>query len=99
MSNQPIIMIVNMKAREGYADDLRDVLGRTARLTREEEGCMLYELLEARKATGSFVVVEKWRDQTCFRAHQESAHLKEAFASFDRLLAGPPVFEPWVEVV
>lgn len=98
MSDQPIIMIVNMKAREGREDDLRELLGRTARLSREEDGCILYELLEARKTVGAFAVVEKWRDQASFKAHQEAAHLKEAFASFDRLLAGPPTFEPWVEV-
>lgn len=98
MSSQPIILVVNMKAKDGQEETLRDLLGSTARLSRAEDGCLLYELLEAKKEPGSFIVFEKWRDPVSFKAHQDSPHLKEAFSSFERLLASPPSFEPWREV-
>jgi quinol monooxygenase YgiN len=98
MSTEPIVLVVKMQAKAGAADAMRALLRRTASLSQAEDGCMLYQLLEAVDAPGQFLLVEKWRDRPAFKAHQSSAHLAATFAELAGLQAAPPSFDPWLAV-
>ena len=95
MSDQPVVLVVTMEAKPEAADAMRAVLHETAMKSQAEDGCLIYQLLEDRKAPGKFLLMEKWRDSAAFKSHQGSAHLREAFVQLDKLQAAPPAFVPW----
>ena len=66
--------------------------------TREEEGCLAYELFESGSAPGVFVTQERWRGQDDLDAHLQTAHVAQAFAAAGESLATAPDIHPLIAV-
>lgn len=81
-----------------HVDDLREALRGLVAATREEPGCVSYELFESGAAPGVFVTVERWTDQAAVDAHLQSDHVAAAFAAADGKLAGDVTIHPLAPV-
>ena len=55
--------------------------------TREEDGCLGYELLENLEDPTEFRFVEEWTDDAAFGAHFDTPHIQAAAAAFEGVLA------------
>ena len=77
---------------------VRAALSTLAAATREEEGCVAYDLFESASAPGTFVTVERWRDQASLDAHMGTPHVAAAFAAAGDSLAGDVVIHPLIPV-
>ncbi len=91
-------VVATIPARPESAADIRTVLQTLAEATRQEEGCLAYDLYESAAAPGTFVTVERWRGQADLDAHMSSPHLAEAFAPAGNHLAGEVPIHPLVPV-
>lgn len=58
--------------------------------TRQESGCIQYELLQNQEDPTNFVFVEEWESDALLDAHLESPHMIEVDAKLDGLLAAEP---------
>ncbi len=54
-----------------------------------EEGNITYHFYEAPEQHGNFVFVEKWKDQTAIKEHEETSHFKKFFEGIEELLRVP----------
>ena len=82
-------VVAVLTATPGSADVIRDVLLALAAATREEEGCVSYELF-ASDAADTFVTVETWRDAADLKEHLASPHLAAAMKAGRDHFAGQP---------
>jgi len=73
-------------------DHVRDVLTALVVATREEEGCLSYDLFESASAPNTFVTIETWRTSADLEAHLATPHVAAAFeAAAGHLVTAPGV--------
>ncbi len=76
-------VVATIPAVPGSEDIVRDALTTLVAATRQEEGCVSYDLYESASAPGTFVTVERWVDQAAMDAHMSAEHVAAAFATAD----------------
>jgi quinol monooxygenase YgiN len=59
--------------------------------TRQESGCIRYDLFQNQADPREFTFLEEWTDQAALDAHLASPHLQAAFAKIPTLLSTEPV--------
>ncbi len=58
--------------------------------TRQENGCIKYELLQNQSEPTDFTFVEEWSSHEALDAHLASAHIQKAVARLHGLIATEP---------
>ena len=87
-------VVATIPAKPGSEDTLREALQTLAAATRDEDGCLSYELFESASAPGTFVTLERWRGQDDLDAHMATPHIAAALAAADGNLAGDIAIHP-----
>jgi quinol monooxygenase YgiN len=83
-----------LKAKEGSEDFVRSALGALVAPTREEEGCISYDLYSSNAEPGTFITIELWRSQPDLDGHMNTAHVQEALSAAGDHLAEAPGIHP-----
>ncbi|MEO6019032.1 MAG: putative quinol monooxygenase [Knoellia sp.] len=96
MSELHVVATIPVKAE--HIEAMRGPLTQLAEATRQESGCLAYDLYESVAAPGVFVTVERWTDQDALDAHMKTPHLAAAFAAAGDALAGEVAIHPLVPV-
>lgn len=60
--------------------------------SRQDPGCMAYELFQQTEAPHVFQTVEQWKDKADAEAHMKTLHVGAALAAASPLLAAVPEF-------
>jgi len=92
MSDLNVVAV--LKAKPGSEDALQAALGSLVGATREEDGCLAYELFASAAEPGTFVTVEKWRSQADLDAHLQTEHVAAALAAGADLFGAAPAIHP-----
>lgn len=92
-------VVATIPAAEGSVPAVREALQTLVAATRDEPGCVSYDLFESASAPGTFVTVERWADQAAMDAHMTTPHLAAAFAAVGDRLAGEVAIHPLTPVV
>lgn len=92
-------VVATIPAKQGSEDAIRAALTELVEATRQEEGCVSYDLYESQAAPGTFVTVEVWRDQEALDGHMQSPHLQQAFAAAGDHLGGEVAIHPLTSVI
>ena len=77
MSDGHIVLNVQMEAATGREEDLARELRALVAPTRQEPGCLAYELHFDPESPGRFMFYEKFADQAALDAHVGSAHFSK----------------------
>lgn len=91
-------VVATIPAKPEDADAIRAALQTLAVATRQEEGCLAYDLYESAAAPGTFVTIERWRGQADLDAHMTTPHIAAAFAVADGKLSGDVAIHPLAPV-
>lgn len=83
-------VVAHLIALPGHQEELKSILVDLVEPTRQEDGCILYELLQNQEDPTDFVFVEEWQSEALLNAHLDSSHINEAEAKFEGLLTTPP---------
>lgn len=67
--------------------------------TREEAGCISYELFQSDDDPTEFVTIEEWDDQASIDAHMGSDHIAAALAAAPDILAADPKITNYTKIV
>ena len=87
MSKTTIRVVARVVARSDKVEEVKSVLLGIIELTRKEEGCIVYELLQNQEDPTDFTFVEEWGSQELLNAHLASPHLAEASSQLKGLVA------------
>ncbi len=94
MTENSLRVVATIPIDPARASEAAPALVELAAATRDEDGCLGYEVYESAAAPGTFVTVEEWRDQACLDAHMGTPHVATAFEVAGPLLAGEVAIHP-----
>ena len=101
MSNENVIILVNLTPRAGREADLEGLLRGMCAPSRAEKGCITYNLYRRAEGGSSFHLFECWSSPAALDAHRQTAHSKNFRARVADLADGPfsPIFLKRVDSV
>ena len=98
MDAKPIIMTVSFQARPGKEAELREALTEVLTPTREEDGCLFYDLHVAADDPSKFLFHESWASNAHHDAHDQTAHIQR-LRSRIKELSLPAAKTWWVKII
>jgi len=90
MPRDTLRVVARIIARPERVDDLRALLNELIEPTRNESGCITYELLQNKSDPTDFTFVEEWESDDALDAHAASEHLKQVGSRLKGLIIGAP---------
>ena len=91
--NEPTTLqvVARVVARPDTVDAVKRILVGMLEPSREEEGCLVYELLQCQDDPTDFTFVEEWTDAAALERHAASPHIAGVQAELRGLVAVPTV--------
>ena len=90
MAEDSLRTVARIKATADNVSAVRELLSGLVEPTRNESGCITYQLLQNREDPTDFTFVEEWRDDSSFSAHLSSDHIQQALPKLEPITAEPP---------
>jgi len=88
-------VVAHLHAKPGHEKELREVLEGFVAPTRQEEGCIRYDLFVDLDHPTRFTFIEEWASREALEKHGQSSHIAAGRLRFPELLSEPG----WVQVV
>lgn len=85
-----IRVVARVIALPDKVEAVKTVLLELIEPTRQENGCIKYELLQNQSEPTDFTFVEEWSSHQALDAHLASAHIQKAVAQLHGLIATEP---------
>lgn len=95
MSERIVTVVATFQARPGKEAELRRALIGLVGPTREEAGCLNYDLHQSPDDPAKFMFHENWTSKASLDAHLQSAHLKALLPQVDDLCVAFPAITLW----
>ncbi len=83
-------VVARIQARPETVDEVRELLLALIKPTRQEQGCVTYELLQNHDDPCDFTFVEEWACDADLAAHAASDHLRAIGARLAPVVAAAP---------
>lgn len=93
-----LTVVAEMKAKPGQEAKLREALIALVAPTRQEEGCVQYDLHEKTDEPGRFVFYENWVSADHLTRHSASAHIQAFRSRAGDLLGEPARIETYARI-
>ena len=90
-----IDVIAHLHAKPGREAELRQVLEGFVSPTRNEDGCIRYDLFVDLDHPTKFTFIEEWASREAWEKHGQSSHITSGRKHFPELLSEPG----WVQAV
>jgi len=90
MIRETVRVVAHITARAGKEADVQATLSGMLEPTRQEFGCIHYELLQNLNHPAEFTLLEEWETQATLDAHSAAPHTKAAEAKMDSLIGQSP---------
>lgn len=84
-------VVARVIARPDTVDAVKRILVGMLEPSRDEQGCLVYELLQCQDDPTDFTFVEEWTDASALARHAASPHIAGVQAELRALVAGPTV--------
>jgi quinol monooxygenase YgiN len=88
MQKNSLRVLVRVKARNDKVDELRALLKAVVAPSRNEQGCISFELLQSQRDPTDFVFVEEWESAAALEGHSASEHVNHLRAKLTTLQDG-----------
>ena len=89
MAKSVLGVVARIVAKPGSVGVVREGLTALLEPTRNEPGCILYELMQNAADPTDFTFYEEWTDEKALDAHGASPHIASTFALLNDHLAAP----------
>jgi quinol monooxygenase YgiN len=98
VKTKPLIVVANLKAKPGKEAEVRERLQGLILTTREEPGCLHYDLHVATGDPAAFLFLESWSSRKHLDDHLARPHVQAFLAQAGDLLVEPPQLTLWEKV-
>ena len=89
MNNKHLTVVAILQAKSDQIDALRQELLALLPITRQEDGCLGYDLHQDIEQPARFIFYEQWRSKTHLDTHLNRPHIQAFVAKTPHLLAEP----------
>lgn len=76
-----LTIIAHITAKDNSVDLVKAELEKLIPVTRDEEGCIRYDLFQDNDSPAHFMFHESWATRELWQAHMENQHLKDFSAA------------------
>ncbi|NJM60334.1 MAG: antibiotic biosynthesis monooxygenase [Oscillatoriales cyanobacterium RU_3_3] len=90
MSQSTLRAVARLTAFPDKVEELKSLLLSIIEPTRQEAGCIQYELLQNQADPTDFTFVEEWETKALLDAHLASTHIQDALRKLEGLATAPP---------
>ena len=90
MSKPTLRVVARLVAFPDKVAELKSLLLSIIEPTRQEAGCIKYELIQNQVDPTDFTFVEEWESATLLELHLASTHIQAALLQLEGLAVGPP---------
>ncbi len=74
--SKPLIIIARIQAKKDKVECVRCALSSLIEPTRQEPGCIQYDLHQDNESPEVFIFYERWQSRALWQEHMNSEHLK-----------------------
>jgi quinol monooxygenase YgiN len=99
MSAKIVTVIATFKSKPGKETELKAALTALVAPTRQEAGCLNYDLHILPEDPAKFLFHENWTSRAQLDAHLQSAHIKGLLPRVDALCVAFPEITIWEKIV
>ena len=93
-----ITVVATFQARPGSEVELKKALTGLVVPTREEAGCINYDLHVSPEDPTKFLFHENWTSQAHLNAHLQNTHIQVLLPRMDELCIGMPEIKIWEKI-
>jgi quinol monooxygenase YgiN len=93
-----VTVIATFQAKPGQEAELRQALTSLVAPTRQEAGCLNYDLHQLPGEPAKFLFHENWTSQAHLDAHLQSPHIKALLPRVPELAVAAPVIQIWERI-
>lgn len=90
MPKETLRVVAHLKAKPDKIEETREALIALVDVTRAEDGCITYELMQNDADPTDFTFVEEWTDDATLDAHLQTEHINNVVRRADELFSAPP---------
>jgi len=90
MSKPTLRVVARLVAFPDKVAELKSLLLSIIEPSRQDEGCIKYELLQNQADPTDFTFVEEWESATLLEVHLGSTHIQAAVQKLEGLAVAPP---------
>lgn len=98
MSSKSITVVATFQAKPGKEDELKQALIGLLAPTRQEAGCINYDLHVLPEDPARFLFHENWMSKAHLDAHLQSAHIKVLLPRVPELAVAMPEIRIWERI-
>lgn len=95
MANQKVTVVARIKAKKGMEAAVRQELMALISPSRADQGCINYDLHQAKDDPSVFLFYENWESKASLDSHLGTPHLKAFIGKAEGLLAEPIDISLW----
>ena len=95
---ETITVIARIRARTGKEPETRQLLTGLIGPTRNEQGCISYDLFAMPDNPGSYMFIETWQSRKHLSVHLQQPHVQALIKRSDELLAEPLDVSLWEHI-
>jgi len=95
MTNERVTVVARVRAKAGLEEVVKFALLQMVADTREEEGCLNYDLHQSADDPALFLFYENWTNREHLQRHAASPHIQAFRAKAADLLAEPTEITLW----
>ena len=85
--SKPFTMVVTVQVKEGAGEKFEAAFAKAIKGTREEKGCIAYDLNRDSKTAGRYMVYERWRNVSALADHLKTPHITALLGELGDLAA------------
>ena len=82
-----LTIVANIKAKPDRIELVKNELEKLIDITREETGCVQYDLHQDNEKPANFLFFENWESRELWQQHLNAQHLKDYLAATDGAVA------------
>jgi quinol monooxygenase YgiN len=98
MNEKPLTVVAQIKAKPGKESQVREELLSLVAPSREDAGCLNYDLHQALDNPALFLFHENWTSEAHLEGHLQKPDLQAALARLGPLVAEPPQITLWKKI-
>lgn len=82
-----ITKTVTFIAKDDSIEELKSLLKTMVEPSKNENGCLLYDIFQVQSEPTRFIVIESWENNDALEGHKHTAHYKHYKANFEQYCA------------
>jgi quinol monooxygenase YgiN len=88
MAMSRLMIVVEFELKPQHANDFIKLMKAHAELSRKEDGCQQFDVLQAQDDPNKIFFIESWRDQAALDVHSKVPRMTENRAIYEPWLSG-----------